>query len=251
MSPASPDRSSIIIIVTIMILFLSATILLAPILVAEPFRPATFNYSIGYICYLEVLVGLYFGCLFSPSIRSLTAIALLPGWGIVIFFYLVAGLSTIYFSGRMPRLFTALLTLETLVFLVIIHALYLLGRARLVEEQGQRFDQKQSLDFKLRIQEIKQQFSGIQELFPSDLSKRCVASFQRLEERSRQITPFGRSCPGEIDQIIETQVIELAIHVRDLADIKDEAKIEALVATDKRIRQLLQSLERREAAMVR
>lgn len=117
-------------------LFVAATIWLPHHVVKMASRPATFGFSIALACFLEVLIFAYFLLLFLPWFRRQAVWAIYPALGVVLGLYVTVCVVVLFTAGHAPAIYTALLVVNTLLFLAVTGALVILAAVRKPEERA-------------------------------------------------------------------------------------------------------------------
>lgn len=251
MADERAHRTSLTVAIILLVFVLAGTIWLPLFLTSSALRPATFGFSIGFACFLELLLFLYFSLLFIPGVRRTAVWSVYPAIGIAVSTYTVVGILTVFLVGRNAKLYTALVAVETLLFLIVLGALAILNVVRKPEEEVQFKERRQEVNLRVAAVELRQRLDDKRERLELEPYGRCAAKLRRLEERCERVTPFGRPGVESIEAEMQTSLAKLRQLIDSVGDLPKESRTAALEEVGATTEQVIHALDRRERLSVK
>jgi len=247
----SGSRTGFWINIALALVVVTTTIWLSLYLTDTTSRLHTFGFSVGFVCFLELLIFSYFLLPFIPNFRRGLAWGVYPAIGILIFIFTIVCVLTIFLTGHMIKLYTVLLATETVLFLVILGALLTLNALRRPDEVIQQIEQKDAVNLLASAQKLYQRFQNHKERISAELFRDNDYWLRRLLERCSQCKPFGQSETTTVENEVKTNIAELCHMIDDIPLQSSETMSRTLKETLALTKQIVQALERRERLLIK
>ncbi|MFX0137566.1 MAG: hypothetical protein ACFFDN_28265 [Candidatus Hodarchaeota archaeon] len=250
------SKTRLILLIFLLIITWVVTIWLLFQLTNLQTRSETFGFTLIIICFLEFLFYGYLSILFIPYFRKGIVWALYPIIGVIVGFYIAISLIIIigynlfslFFS--LPKAYLVILTIETLIFLIILGSIIFLNMYKKVEDIGIEKERKRLTNISVAVIEIYQEFMNCKKFLDIQSYRSIEKKIRKLKERFQVCTPFGRSNPG-IEEKIQNKVANLSKLVGEISS----APKEEISNKTENIKNLtiatLQELERREKFFIK
>lgn len=253
------SKTGLLVTIGLLIITWVVTIWLFHYLTNPQTRPETFGFTLAFICFLEFLSFGYFAGLFIPNFREGVVQALYPVIGMIVGLYVALSMAiiiaynlfSIFVSS--PKAYFTTLTVESLVFLIILGSIIVLNAYRKKEDTGMEKEGEELIDISLKVQEIYQNFLNCKEFFAIQDFRDVETSVRKLKEKFQFCTPFGRSNSGvaDLEEKIQNQIVSLGKLVSTIHSSKEEELGELLENIKYLTAIILQAMERREKLLIK
>ncbi|MEM3112757.1 MAG: hypothetical protein QXY90_06935 [Candidatus Anstonellales archaeon] len=254
-----PTKTGFFITLGLMVLTWIVTIWLFHYLTNSQTRSETFGFTLTFVCFLELMAFGYFAFLFLPALRKTGVWAIYPVMGIIIGLYvlvslvIVTGYNLLSIFVLSPKTYFTALTIESLIFLIILGSIIILNAYKKVEDIHIEKEKRELANLSVNIQEAYQKFLGCRGFLDIQTYREVEANLRKLKERFSFCTPFGRS-DAEVKMIeeqIQTQIASLAQLVGAIPSASKE-KLDSVIKDINHFTiVILHAVERREKLLIK
>ncbi len=255
-----------LITIVLFIITLVITIWLFNYLIEPEMRSNTFNLTISFVCFLELLSFGYVFLSFVPNLAMRITLPLYQAIGVILGIYIAVSVASMIFYNMFsaffgsPKAYLATLVLEFLAFLVILSSVVILNVFKSAEENALRQKRQELVQIIVDIEKIHLKFLNYEEMIDAENFRSIQFIMKRLEEMLQVSTPYQRQGDIESDNAkniyeIETKIRETIVlldqFVSEIPSVKGEELNKVLSNIKHLATTTLQMLERREKLLVK
>lgn len=254
-----PSKKNLFITLILLLITWGVTIWLFHYLTDPQKRSETFHFTLVFICFLELLFFGFFAGLFIPLFKKGMVWALYPSIGAVVGWYIIFSLgivicyNLISFWITFPKIYFTVLTIESLIFLLILGSIIILNIYKKSEDTEIEKERSELRNISSKVQEIHQNFLNCKDFFPVEDFREVEKDIRILKERFQFCTPFGRAISGvgEIEEKILSQIASLGNLILSIHSSKEEEIKNILENIKLQTASIIQAMERREKLLIK